>query len=87
MPRVLLTLVAFGFAIGTTADGYAGIVFFANFDSANNVAPGVSGGFSGAGSLEGVQGYDGIGNGGNLFGGSFLETLRAVRSVAQQSSH
>jgi hypothetical protein len=50
----------------------ASIVLFDDFDGGLTVAPGVSAIYSGYVSLEGVQGYAGLGPSGNQFGGSFL---------------
>lgn len=48
------------------------IAYFNNFDVTPTVAPGVSAALSGVTTIEGVQGYVGLGPSGNQFGGNFL---------------
>ena len=53
--------------LAVTAGSDNGLVFSSPFDG-----PDIPAGISGAGTLAGVEGYEGIGNGGNTFAGQFL---------------
>ena len=59
-------------ALSLSFNAFAGLAFFDDFDGGQTLGAGVSGGFSGVTGTESVQGYAGLGTGGNVFGGDFL---------------
>jgi len=66
--------IAFAFAVFTPSQSVnAGLIVYTNdFDGGESLSGGATGGLSGITTTESVQGFSGLGNGGNLFGGQFL---------------
>jgi len=68
------TIAALGALMATQAQAVTITAYSSNFDAAATVAAGVSASLSGA-AVQSVQGYSGLGNGGNVFGGNFLSSF------------
>jgi len=67
---------AFAALMATQAQAVTITAYSSNFDAAATVAAGVIASLSGA-AVQSVQGYSGLGNGGNVFGGNFLSSFNA----------
>lgn len=73
-----LSLLAISFT--SINESSPGQVYFNDFDGTLIVAPGVSDTLGGVTTLEPVQGYDGLGVGGNVFAGNFLRNITGGHS-------
>lgn len=77
MQRAVAALTLLAAMLVPSADASATQIYFNDFDGGVTVAGGVSASLIGAGSSEGVQGFAGLGTGGNVFSGSFLRNAAA----------